>query len=79
MRLQMIAAAVARVIEHRCRRRRPAKRSIVALVDPTSPDVGLTLSQDRLGGVVTVQSLGGEDVSLMRRSSGASTAQQQPT
>jgi hypothetical protein len=64
MRLGMIAAPVSRVIEHRCRRRRPAKRSIVAHLNPTSPGVGLTLGQDRHGGVVTVQSLSREDVAL---------------
>jgi hypothetical protein len=54
-----------RVIEHRRRRRRPAKRWIVAHIDPTSPGVGLALGQNRHSGVVTVQSLGGEDVSLV--------------
>jgi len=78
VRLRMIAAPVARVIEHRRRRRRPAERSIVAHIDPTSPGVGLTLGQDRHGGVITVQSLGGEDVSLdapeQRRQHGAAAA-----
>ena len=62
MRLRVIAAAVARVIEHRRRRRRSGKRPIVAHIDPTSPGVGLALGQHRHGCVVAVQPFGGEDV-----------------
>ena len=64
MRLRMFAAAVARVIEHRRRRRRSAERPIVAHVDPTSPDIGLALGQDRHRRVVAVQALGGKHVLL---------------
>ena len=59
--------------------RRPAKRPVVAHIDPTSPGVGLALGQDRHNGVVAVQPLGAEDVLLDGRISGASTAQQPPT
>src|SRR5205085_5874005 len=52
------------VIEHRRRRVRPADRTIVAYINPTSPDIGLALGKHRHGGVVAVQSLGCEDVSL---------------
>ena len=79
MRLRMLAAAIARVIEHRRRRRRPGERPIVAHIDPTSPDVGLALGQDRHGGVVAVQALGGKHMGLDAPESGASTAQQPPT
>jgi len=79
MRLRVLAAAIARVIEHRRRRGRPAKRPVVAHIDPTSPGVGLALGQDRHNGVVAVQPLGAEDVLLDGRISGASTAQQPPT
>ena len=75
----MLAAAIARVIEHRRRRRRPAERPIVAHIDPTSPGIGLALGQDRHRRVVAVQPLGGEDMRSIRLSSGASTAQQPPT
>ena len=62
MRLGMLAGAVARVIEHRCRRHGAAERAIVAHVNPTSPGVGLALGQDRHRGVVAMQSFGCEDV-----------------
>ena len=62
MRLGMLAGSIARVIEHRRRRRGAAERPIVAHVDPTSPGVGLALGQDRHGGVIAVQSLGREDM-----------------
>ena len=79
VRLRMIAAPVARVIEHRRRRRRPAERSIVAHIDPTSPGVGLTLA--RTGTVVSslCNRSAAKTCRSMRRSSGASTAQQPPT
>ena len=64
MRLRVLAAAIARVIEHRCRRRRPAKRPVVAHVNPTSPGVGLALGQNRHNGVVAVQAFGGKGVLL---------------
>ena len=34
MRLRVLAAAIARVIKHRCRRTRSAKRPIVAHIEP---------------------------------------------
>ena len=75
MRLRVIAAAVARVIEHRRRRRRSAERPVVAHVNPTSPDIGLAFGQNRHDGVVAMQSLGGEHVLLdaldQRRQHGA--------
>src|SRR3981189_823776 len=62
MRLGVLAASVARVIEHRRRRRSAAKREIVAHVNPTSPGISLALGEDRYGGVVAVQSIGCEDM-----------------
>jgi len=64
MRVRVLAAAITRVIEHRRRWRRPGKRPVVAHIDPTSPGIGLAFGQDRHDGVVAVQSLGGEHVSL---------------
>jgi hypothetical protein len=64
MRLRVLARPITRIVEHRRRRRRPAKRTVVAHVNPTARSVGLALSQDRYGGVVAVQSLSGEDVAL---------------
>jgi len=62
MRLGVLAASVARVIEHRRRRRSAAKREIVAHVNPTSPGISLALGEDRYGGVIAVQSIGCEDM-----------------
>src|SRR4030081_3893476 len=62
MRLGVLAASVARVIEHRCRRRSAAKWEIVADVNPTSPGISLALGEDRYGGVIAVQSIGCEDM-----------------
>ena len=79
MALGMLARAVARVEEHRRRRRPPAERPVVAHIGPTSPGVGLALGQHRHGGVVAMQALGGQDMGLRRSWIGCSTAQQAPT
>ena len=47
MRLRMLAAPIARVIEHRRRRPGAAERPVVADVDPEPPGVGLALGQHR--------------------------------
>ena len=54
MRLRVLAGAVARVIEHRRRRRSAAERTIVAHINPASPGVSLALGQDWNGGVIAV-------------------------
>src|SRR6185436_12455995 len=41
MRLRVLAAAIARVIEHRCRRVLAAERPVVPNVNPTSPGISL--------------------------------------
>src|SRR5207302_2939332 len=64
MRLSMLAGPIARVVEHRRWRIRPAERTIVAHINPTSPGVGLPFGQDRHSRVVAVQTLGRENVSL---------------
>ena len=64
MVLRMLALAVARVMEHRRWRRGPAERPVVADIDPTSPGVGLALSQDRDGRIVTVQAFRRHDMGL---------------
>jgi hypothetical protein len=62
MRLGVLAASIARVIEH-CRGRcSTAKRAIVAHINPTSPGVGLALGEYRYGGVIAVQSVSREDM-----------------
>ena len=62
MRLRMLALAIARVIEHRRRRPRAAKRPVVAHIDPASPGVGFALGQHRHGRVVPMQALGRHDM-----------------
>jgi hypothetical protein len=62
MGLGMLTTPVARVIEHRRRRLRAAKGSIIPHVDPTSPSVGLALGQDRNGRIVAMQPLGCKNV-----------------
>ena len=79
MRLRMLAAAVARVVEHRRRRRRAAERAVVPHIDPASADIGLALGQHRHGGVVAMQALGCHDMGLEPLKSGSSTVQQAPT
>ena len=64
MRLGMLAGPIARVIEHSCRRCRPAERLVVAHIDPYSAGVGLAFGQDWHRGVVAMQSLGAQDVGL---------------
>ena len=64
MSLGMLARSVARIIEHRRRRRRTAEGTVVADVGPTSPNIGLSLGEHGHGGVVAMQSLGGEDMGL---------------
>ena len=64
MRLRMLARSIARVIEHRRRRRGAPEWAIVAHINPTSPSVSLALGQNRYGGVIAVQSFRGEDVSF---------------
>ena len=60
--LGMLAAAVGRVEERRCRRVGPGERPVVPDVGPQAPDLGPLLGQHRHGGVVGVQPLGREDV-----------------
>jgi hypothetical protein len=62
--LGMLAGPIARVIEHRPRRGLPAKRLVVAHIDPDPAGVGLAFGQDRDHGVVPVQSLGSQHIGL---------------
>jgi hypothetical protein len=62
----MFAAAIARVVEQRGRRRRTGERPAIADVDPQSGRIGLALGNDRHRGVprlregrLAVQALGG--------------------
>ena len=64
MRLRMLAAPVARVVEDRGRRPGAAERLIVADVDPEPAGVGLAFGQHRHGRVVAVQALGRHDMGL---------------
>ena len=79
MALGCCATAVARVVEHRRRRRRPGEGAVVAHIDPESAGVGLALGQDRHGRIVAMQSLGGQDMGLDALKSGASAARAAPT
>lgn len=58
------AAPIARVVEQRHRRIGAGKRPIIAHVDPQPGGIGLHLGHDGHGGIVAMQSLGGEDVRL---------------
>jgi hypothetical protein len=60
----MLAASVARVVEQRRRRTGAGEWPVIAHVDPQSGGIGLALGQDRHGGVVAMQSLGGHDMGL---------------
>jgi hypothetical protein len=64
MRLGMLAGPIARVIEHGRRRRWPAEWPVVAHIDPDAAGVGLAFGEDRDRGVVSMQSLSIQDVSL---------------
>ena len=64
MRLRMFTRPVARVIEHCTRWFRPAKRLVIADIDPDPADVGLAFGQNWHRGVVAVQPLGAQDVGL---------------
>jgi hypothetical protein len=64
MRLDMRAAAIARVVEHRRRRCSSSKRAIVARVNPAASGHGLALGKHRHGRIVPVQPFGGEDMRL---------------
>src|SRR3984957_336842 len=50
---RMLTFAVARVIEHRCRRRCPTEWRVISDIEPTSPGIGLAFGQDRHRGVIT--------------------------
>ena len=63
----MLVPAVARGVIERRRRRAPAKRPVVADIGPDVPLDRLALGQDRHGGVVAVQPLGGQHVALDQR------------
>jgi hypothetical protein len=64
MRLRMLAASIPRIVEHRRRRAGSTKGFVVGDVDPTSGDVGLAGGKDGDGGVIAVEPLGREDVTL---------------
>ena len=51
MRLRMLAAPIARIVEHRSRRPDAAERPVVAHIDPAASGVGLALRQNRHGRV----------------------------
>jgi hypothetical protein len=60
----MLTGPIMRVVEHRRRRILSAERPVVAHIDPSPPDIGLALRQDRYGRVVAMQALGREDMRL---------------
>ena len=62
--LRVFAPAIARVVEHRSRRRGPAERPVVAHIGPEPGDVGLAPRQHRHRGIVAMQPLGCHDMGL---------------
>jgi len=62
MPLRVLAPPIAGIVKHRRRRGRSAEGAVIADIDPTSADIALALGQDRHGGVVAVQTFGGQDV-----------------
>jgi len=64
MTLGMLAFAVAGVIEQRRRRRCPAEWHVISDIDPASAGIGLAFGQDRHRGVITVQALSRQNMSL---------------
>ena len=64
MRLRMLAPAVARIVEHRRRRRASTERTVIAHVNPTAPCNRLALGQNRHRRIIAMQALGGKDVGL---------------
>ena len=64
MRLRVLAAAVARVVEQRRWWIGAGERPVVADVHPQPGDVGLELGHDRHGGVIAVQPFGGQHMGL---------------
>ncbi len=64
MLLGMDAGAIGRVEEHCGGRRGAAERPVVTHIGPQPPGPGLHLGQHRHGGVIAMDPLGGEHVSL---------------
>ena len=62
--LGVLSRPVARIVEHRRRRVRAREGAIVAHIGPEPGLVAPALGQDRNGGVVAVQALDRQDVSL---------------
>jgi hypothetical protein len=62
MPVGVLAAAVARVEEQRCRRVGAGERPIVPDISPHPADDSLVFGQHRHGGVVAVQAFAGEHV-----------------
>ena len=61
---RMLTFAVARVIEHRCRRRGPTEWLVITDIDPAPADIGLAFRQDWHRGVITVQPFGRQNMGL---------------
>ena len=64
MRVRVVAASIPRIVEYRRRWTGPAKGFVVGDVHPTSGDIGLAGGKDGDGGVIAVEPLGREDVTL---------------
>ena len=64
---RVLGGAVARVAEHRRRRRRAGEGPVVAHIGPEPAGDGLAPGQHRHGGVVAMQALGGEDMGVDQR------------
>src|SRR6478609_2334173 len=64
MLLRMLAASVARGVIDRRRRRRSGEGAVIADIGPDTPGHALTFCQDADGGVVAMQALGREHMTL---------------
>jgi hypothetical protein len=61
---RVLAAAIARIVEHRRRRVGSAERPVIPYIRPQATGNRLSRGEHRHGRVVTVQSFGGKDVRL---------------
>jgi hypothetical protein len=70
MPLGMLARPIARGVKQRRRRILAAERPVIAHVDPNPAGLGLTFGEDRNRGVVAMQPLAGQDMTLNQRVQG---------
>lgn len=64
MALGVLLSPIARGIVERCRRRLPTERPVIPDIGPDASGVGLAFGEDRHGGVIAMQTLGGQYMRL---------------